>query len=1035
MKSNRLRTAISLLVAILPCLTCCEHDVDIPLTSVSAGLAAFPAYPFGSRLDSYRYGIKPNHITTTQMDNTIKAHYDDWKLHLVVDVPTVSGGKAIKFNQTGYLTVSEGMGYGMLISVLMAGYDPQSQAIFDGLLKTVRARPAYSNPDPALRPYLMDWRLAADGSSTADAGGGWSAMDGDADIAMALLMADRQWGSAGAWNYKQEAIHTINALKEWDVKPDGTTMSSLHTSRTSDYMIGHFRAYAQATGDAFWSTTAIDRAYWLIDRMQTVYSPGVGLVPDFIVDTDTATPRPSPGGQLESAFEGYYFSNGQRDPWRWGTDYVYSGDLRWKNVLTKLTNFFIRDNGGTPGPAVSTWEPTGNMYVGYHLDGTHMSAEFSNPWPSIGMVAGAMNGAQVDPSFQSYVNACWDWLDAKWVPAYYAAELTLLSMVVASGNWWNPTPPVGVPPPASTRIQAENGTLSGSGISVRSDMAGYEGSGFVGTFTDNGDKLTVSFANVTAGTYDIRIRYHAWGAQQNNVVINGTSRDEPFPATGSDWAVKTLSGVVLAGGTNTVAVAKEWGYVDIDYIEIGPGTQATIRVQAENGSVSGTGVSARNDMAGYESWGFVGTFTNNGDKLTVSFANVTAGTYDIRIRYHAWGAQQNNVIINGTSRDESFPATGSDWIVKTITGIALPGGTNNIAISKNWGYVDVDWIEIASPPPPSSGLQIGVNVHTGGGSTTANDQVASVMVNRNLRVARFDYFVNSEQTLVRDQIVKINANGGSAQLVVENSYQWDGSCNSNLAAVEQDSYNQTSQMVGAMKDITHDFEVLNEVQLYPWINNEVPWNSAGTSTVPYAGKPCVASVTAAIRGATRAIHDHGQRATVGVIGRDFGWLSWLKQNNVAWDVTGYHVYPHYGDPSLASDPWFGTNGPLYQLSLFGKPITINEFNCGEIYDSNYENTAGQPDTETCLKSVNKHLQEIRSYSGGQPIGSVVTYELLDEPSKAMPENHFGLMYALGNPKIELYLVTAFAGGTLTSTEQATITSRGLLTDAQIAGMK
>jgi hypothetical protein len=350
------------------------------------------------------------------------------------------------------------------------------------------------------------------------------------------------------------------------------------------------------------------------------------------------------------------------------------------------------------------------------------------------------------------------------------------------------------------------------------------------------------------------------------------------------------------------------------------------------------------------------------------------------------------------------------------------------------GVADSGTPDTSQPPPaPTSGLQIGVNIHTGGGSTTANSQIASVMANRNLRVARLDYFPNDQNT--RDPIVKINANGGRAQLVVQNSYQWDSSCNQNLAAVEQDSYNQTSQMVGAIKDIAHDFEVFNEVQLYPWITNEVAWNSVGTSSAPYAGKPCVASITAAIRGATRAIHDQGQRAIVGVIGRDFGWLSWLRQNNVSWDVTGYHIYPRYEHASLASDPWFGTNGPLYQLSLFGKPITINEFNCGEIYDGTYENTAGQPDTETCLESVNKHLPEIQNYSGSQFIESVVTYELLDEPSKGAPENHFGLMYDLGNPKIELYLVTALAGGNLTSTEQATITSRGLLTDAQIAAMK
>ncbi len=693
-------------------LPACEEASEEGLKSSSAHLANGASYPFGARLDGYRFGIRPNHLTNAQMDDRIKAHYDEWKSRLVVDVPTVPGGKAVKFNDS-YITVSEGMGYGMLLTVLMGGYDAQAQAIFDGLLKTVRARPAYSIPDPAVRPYLMDWRLTSNGSSTDAAGGGWNALDGDEDIAMALLMADRQWGSAGTWNYKQEGIRTINAMKAWNMKPDGTAMANLRTSRTSDYMIGHFRAYALATGDNFWNT-AVDRAFQLVDRMQRVYSPNAGLMPDFIVDTDTASPRPSPGGQIESQWEGFYFANGQRNPWRWGTDYVFSGDARWKGVLTKLTNFFVKENGGTPGVPGTAWEPIGNMAVGYRLDGSRMNNEFSNPWPARGVVAGAMNGAQIDASYQSYVNACWDWLEAKWIPSYYDAELTLLSMIVASGNWWNPTPSAGTTAPApapappsssSTRIEAEKAALSGSGVSVHTDLAGFEGTGFVGTFTTAGDRLTATFGNVTAGSTDIRIRYHAWGAQQNDVVVNGTKRSESFPATGSGWAVKTLSGVSLAAGTNSVAIVKDWGYIDVDYIELGttatsstsaPSTSpVAIRLQAESGTTSGSGVGVHTDLAGFEGSGFVGSFTTNGDKLALAFPNVAGGTYSVRIRYHAWTEQHNDVAVNGASRDVYFPATGGNWSTATITGVALPSGTVSLVVSKNWGYTDIDWIELA----------------------------------------------------------------------------------------------------------------------------------------------------------------------------------------------------------------------------------------------------------------------------------------------------------------------------------------------------
>ena len=61
------------------------------------------------------------------------------------------------------------------------------------------------------------------------------------------------------------------------MKADGTTkgLPSANNNRTSDYMIGHFRAFKAATGDTLWDL-AVDRAYELLDRMQTRVLAGRG---------------------------------------------------------------------------------------------------------------------------------------------------------------------------------------------------------------------------------------------------------------------------------------------------------------------------------------------------------------------------------------------------------------------------------------------------------------------------------------------------------------------------------------------------------------------------------------------------------------------------------------------------------------------------------------------------------------------------------------------------------------------------------------
>ncbi|MEJ6022117.1 Ig-like domain-containing protein [Ramlibacter sp. PS4R-6] len=348
-------------------------------------------------------------------------------------------------------------------------------------------------------------------------------------------------------------------------------------------------------------------------------------------------------------------------------------------------------------------------------------------------------------------------------------------------------------------------------------------------------------------------------------------------------------------------------------------------------------------------------------------------------------------------------------------------------------------IVAATLATPARAIDIGVNTHRGGTAAT-NDQVAAVMKQRNLKTSRMDLIGGQDQSAFRDQVQKIRANGGTVEVALQISYQWDNSCNPNLAGVEQDAYNQAAAAVNGVKDIVHDFELLNETQLRPEIMREVPWNSAGTATAPYQGKPCVATLTAVLRGMSRAIRDIRAssgvplRTILGEVGRDFGFLAFMQQNGVLFDVVGWHVYPHANTASMLTDPWFGTGGPLAQLAKFGKPVHVNEFNCGEIYDAGYENSAGAPVTEACLKAFAKHLKDLRAQTIAN-IESVHVYELLDEPTKAAPENRFGLMYNLSTPKLHLALASAFAGGALSAAERLAITSRGLLTDAEITAMQ
>lgn len=335
----------------------------------------------------------------------------------------------------------------------------------------------------------------------------------------------------------------------------------------------------------------------------------------------------------------------------------------------------------------------------------------------------------------------------------------------------------------------------------------------------------------------------------------------------------------------------------------------------------------------------------------------------------------------------------------------------------------------------ASALIIGVNIHD-----NTDQRVSDLMKSRNLKSARIDLTVDSDVNATRAMASRVRANGGQVEASVQISYQWDNSCPQNFAVVEQNSYNETKTLVNKYKDVIYDYELLNEVQLRPEAQNEVTWNSAGTSVTPYNNKACYKSLASVLRGMSRAIHDvrdssgYPLRVMLGVVGRDFGFLTFMKQQNVSFDVVGFHIYPHAGDTSLLNDPWYGSGGPFAQLAAFGLPIHVNEFNCAEIYDGNYDNKAGSATTKACFNGYKNHIPSFFNQKVAN-IESIHLYELFDEPGKAAPENRFGLMYDLNTPKTQLLIVSAFAGGMLSASEQQSVVASGALTDAQIASYK
>ncbi len=363
-----------------------------------------------------------------EIDRATAGFYDAWKARYLAP-GCAPGQRRIRMEEGNIWSVSEGQGYGMVIVALMAGHDPEARAVFDQLFNYARRH--RSDVDRS----LMAW---AQNEHCQDIDGRVSATDGDLDIAYALLLADAQWGSKGGVDYRKEAEQTLAAmvrhavdpatgltlLGDW-VAPDG---DYAHASRTSDWMIDHFRAFAAV--DAAWSRAA-DAHLDLVLKLQEEFAPKTGLLPDFVTDTAEA-PKPAPPNFHEKETDGDFAWNACRTPWRLGTEAAMSGDPRAVKAVRRMTDWIHAATGGDPK----------KIGESYRLDGTVIDPAESMAYVApfaVAAMSGSSGGGVGGDWAQAWLDALWAEIVATPPDGYYSDSIKLQAMLTIGGHWWRPT--------------------------------------------------------------------------------------------------------------------------------------------------------------------------------------------------------------------------------------------------------------------------------------------------------------------------------------------------------------------------------------------------------------------------------------------------------------------------------------------------------------------------------------------------------------------------------------------------------------------
>jgi endo-1,4-beta-D-glucanase Y len=332
---------------------------------------------------------------TGASNDDLMAAYNHWKT-LVVTANGAAGELRVqRTTESGFDTVSEGIGYGMIVSVYM-----NDQGTFDKLW-----RYSLKFPDAV---GLMNWQI----SSSGGVAGKGSATDGDEDMAWALVMADRQWGGQGtlASSYLDLAKGLIAKMWQYDVdhgrgemlKPGDGWMED--KTNPSYFAPAYYRVFAQVTGDTNWMKV-VDSSYSIIAQALTHGNADNGLVPDWC--TSNGSPQ------------GAYSYDACRTPFRIALDACLFNEPRAKSYLAKTSQFFSGVGAG-------------NIKDGYALTGaptgSNLNPAFLGP-AAVGSMSQATDSPLLDSGYTG--TAALTRIDS----FYYNTSWGVLSLLMLTGNF------------------------------------------------------------------------------------------------------------------------------------------------------------------------------------------------------------------------------------------------------------------------------------------------------------------------------------------------------------------------------------------------------------------------------------------------------------------------------------------------------------------------------------------------------------------------------------------------------------------------
>jgi hypothetical protein len=384
-------------------------------------------HPFPQAGIIHNFGVRPDIFTQNEMNAQCQEAFEDWVKYWVTDTgcppgsvrPHMGPGPGILFYAEPYGTISEFVGWGLMMSVLMDNDQNRTKNLFDSLNNF---RKAYLNKYGLMMSTINFHKPMDEWNRDA-------ATEADENMAMALLLAHYQWGSEGGTNYLAEAAELINNISAFLVERPAYVLKPAVKWGGSDcldpcyYDSIYYPLWFSLTGDATW--TKLDDHYrFLVTYFCNTY--GTGLLPEWCKADGSATPVGGNGLGDNS----YFFSwDAHQISIKWAIHYAWYGTEKtgiFAHAAQMLTAWVRRQTNGDLGSLVES----------YTLDGTPIG-RYSHI-PTIGGalalsgITSAENRDLVNTAYRGLLT-----LDPEQGYNWAAASWKVVQLLVYSGNFVN----------------------------------------------------------------------------------------------------------------------------------------------------------------------------------------------------------------------------------------------------------------------------------------------------------------------------------------------------------------------------------------------------------------------------------------------------------------------------------------------------------------------------------------------------------------------------------------------------------------------